>query len=489
MKKIFYFIIILFTNVFISCSSDDMPLEDGSLNVKELTISIGMPTSESRVDFQDDITKMVWGRQDELIALGYDESGEFVDSETFYLYSGEGTTKAEFKGLCIEGADKYRFLYYDKNQMTFSKVHYETPGYPNTSGYTIGDLDNNYFMQEGFHDYFNHIKQHLFMSTDLVSVKKDEYDSSNVIAAGNLKINSSILKLTIKNLPKELKASNTSKDYLLKFFVNYENVNKPIAVFRYGNDDANIVNSYSLYIAFDPANDLKKGNKIAVELTDGFKTFVTTQLARRMVDYQPGKIYTATIDDQWKWVEKQQIPKTVQWIDLGLSVKWASHNIGANSPEEYGDYFACGETYSKSRYEDYNSWWNGRSRYFDDSMRLMSLDPATANWGNSARVPTLKEAEELIKECTWQKTSCNGINGMLVKGPNGNTIFLPAGGSFGRQFLYDVGQKGWYWTSQLDGDLRQSKALALWFYYSEHACMQNGRSIGMLVRPVCDMPL
>jgi len=144
-------------------------------------------------------------------------------------------------------------------------------------------------------------------------------------------------------------------------------------------------------------------------------------------------------------------------VDLGLSVKWASCNVGAEKPEDYGDYFAWGETKPKSDY----SW----STYFDtkdngDSFTKYNnnggktkLDPkddaATANWGSNWRMPTKAEQDELSTNCTWTWTTQNGVKGYKVTGKNGNSIFLPAAGYRDYSDLYTAGSWGDYWSSSL----------------------------------------
>ena len=128
------------------------------------------------------------------------------------------------------------------------------------------------------------------------------------------------------------------------------------------------------------------------------------------------------------------------FIDLGLpsGLKWATCNVGASSPEDYGDYFAWGETSTKSTYTASNSLTYGLSiselqsqGYIDGSGNLTSShDAATANWGGSWRMPTREEQQELVDECTWKWTIMqSGKNGYKVTGPNGNHIFLSATGN------------------------------------------------------------
>ena len=153
------------------------------------------------------------------------------------------------------------------------------------------------------------------------------------------------------------------------------------------------------------------------------------------------------------------------YVDLGLSVKWATCNVGANSPEEYGDYFAWGETKPKDYYDwSMYKWCNQGSnttltKYRIDSdygtvdnKTVLDLadDAAHANWGGAWRMPTLGEQKELVNNCTWTWTTQNGVNGYLVTSKtNGNSIFLPAAGSRGDSDLYNAGSYGIFWSSSL----------------------------------------
>ena len=131
-------------------------------------------------------------------------------------------------------------------------------------------------------------------------------------------------------------------------------------------------------------------------------------------------------------------------VDLGLpsGTLWADRNIGANSPEGYGDYFAWGETrpklfYDWSTYKYCDGSYNVMTKYCTDSSKgkvdnKTVLDPsddaATANWCAAWRMPTHEEQVELNEKCTWTKSTLNGVKGYKVTGPNGNSIFLPAAG-------------------------------------------------------------
>lgn len=156
-----------------------------------------------------------------------------------------------------------------------------------------------------------------------------------------------------------------------------------------------------------------------------------------------------------------------EYVDLGLpsGLKWATCNVGATSPEEYGDYFAWGETEPKTEYSWSNYKW-GRGDYkdltiikYNTSSRYGAIDNKTVldpeddaahvNWGGKWRMSTEAEQSELRTNCSWTKTKKNGVVGFEVTGPNGNTIFLPAAGGYSDR-LHSTGTESRYWSSSLD---------------------------------------
>ena len=190
-----------------------------------------------------------------------------------------------------------------------------------------------------------------------------------------------------------------------------------------------------------------------------------------------------------------------EYVDLGLSVKWATCNVGASKPEEYGDYFAWGETKPKSDYYwgwDTYKWCRGDfdsfTKYCTDSYHgivdnkkqlELSDDAAHANWGGSWRMPTHDELTELKEKCTWTWTTQNGVKGYKVTSKiNGRSIFLPAAGIGDDSCLEDVGLDGYYWSSSLDTGATLS-AMSVYFSSSNVNLSTNGRCCGLSVRPVC----
>ena len=183
-------------------------------------------------------------------------------------------------------------------------------------------------------------------------------------------------------------------------------------------------------------------------------------------------------------------------VDLGLSVKWATCNVGATSPEMSGDYFAWGETVTKSSYAESNSVTYGLSDselmargIIDANGNLKaSYDAATVNWGENWRMPTEAEQEELRMECDWEWTTMNGVNGYKVKSrTNGNYIFVPTAGYRVNTSLIGAGPFGAYWsaTPSSSSDGVYEFAYYLSFGLDYYGC-GSYRYYGRAVRPVSD---
>lgn len=176
------------------------------------------------------------------------------------------------------------------------------------------------------------------------------------------------------------------------------------------------------------------------------------------------------------------------YVDLGLpsGVKWATRNVGAEKPEDYGDYFAWGETSPKAEYTWENSvTW---AEQMSDISGNAQYDAATANWDGGWRMPTKDEMQELVFNCEWEWAQINGVNGARVVGPNGHCIFLPAAGTRQGSSLYSEGSAGWYWSSTpSDFYYEYIGACSLdfsggggWVYSVDY------RSYGLTVRPITE---
>ncbi len=174
-------------------------------------------------------------------------------------------------------------------------------------------------------------------------------------------------------------------------------------------------------------------------------------------------------------------------VDLGLSVKWAACNIGADSPEEYGNYYAWGELETKNDYSEENSATYGllieelqaKGIINEDTVLNEAYDVAHVRLDGSWRMPTKAEYEELIEKCTWNLTvSGNGVFGYTVTGPNGNSILLPDAGFCVDSSCYDDCAFLLYWTSNPFENSKSS------YYLSDDCINTTDRSCGLPIRPV-----
>lgn len=193
-----------------------------------------------------------------------------------------------------------------------------------------------------------------------------------------------------------------------------------------------------------------------------------------------------------------------EWVDLGLpsGLKWATCNVGASLPEAPGYYFAWGETESKNEYA-WASYKFQRRMLFGDVTRISKyndiprygdcdnksrLDPeddaASVHWGESWRMPTKEEQDELRYCCNWVWISLNGRPGYKVTGKNGNSIFLPAAGCYDRN-LESKDSKGYYWSSSIRPEY-PDYAYALTFRSRDKDWGIFRRYLGFLVRPVTE---
>jgi len=201
-----------------------------------------------------------------------------------------------------------------------------------------------------------------------------------------------------------------------------------------------------------------------------------------------------------------------EWVDLGLpsGTLWATCNIGADNPEDYGDYFAWGEIEPKELYSwGTYKWYIGAPHFLlckyctdvdthdmgginliiDNKTELDPEDDAAyVNWGPSWRMPSEEQSKELVTCCSWQWTTMNGVIGEFATGPNGKTLFLPAAGcyfeNYGPNPIYPY---GYYWTRTLNPDI---PILAFYICFNDEyisylrGYWSSGRSAGYTVRAV-----
>lgn len=179
-------------------------------------------------------------------------------------------------------------------------------------------------------------------------------------------------------------------------------------------------------------------------------------------------------------------------IDLGLpsGTKWACCNVGATAPEDYGAYYAWGETQTKNNYS-WSTYMYGNSYNnivdIGSNISGTQYDVAHVSWGGAWHMPNYKEAVELLNNCTWEQgfTELNGVKGRKITGPSGNSIFFPFAGVFINNEIKWKGQICDFWISELWPDDNSSAYYIFNREKDEYYREEEGtRYVGYSVRPV-----
>ena len=212
----------------------------------------------------------------------------------------------------------------------------------------------------------------------------------------------------------------------------------------------------TIYFMLAPTNLV--GETLEITLSDKDGEYIKYEVEGK--NFVAGTAYAYTL------TEGEKLNRiTYNAIDLGLpsGTLWADRNVGAATPEAYGDYFAWGETepkgvYNWSTYKWYNGSYDTQTKYCTDSScgivdgktsLELEDDAAFVNMGSEWRMPTYAEVQELYYKCSWVWTTQNGVQGYKVTGPNGKTIILPAAGWNSENGLESEGSFGCYWSSSL----------------------------------------
>ena len=251
-----------------------------------------------------------------------------------------------------------------------------------------------------------------------------------------------------------------------------------------------------------------KGNKIQANaligkdfevkvnnLTPKTKYYYNVWVFLNQTQYEFGQIRSFTTEA----LPDSGFENNYEWIELGLSVKWATCNIGADQPEEYGKYFAWGEVNYKNRFDlDNYKFYNGHVFYkYDKSLATLDLedDAAHVNWGGNWRMPTKKEFEELVSNCTWEWVTLNEVTGYRItsniRNYTNNSIFLPSAGYKLYSSTDCAGENGYYWSNTLEdydyfaGQVAWQFISTLEFTSSSYGLNTELRVLGLPIRPVC----
>ena len=242
----------------------------------------------------------------------------------------------------------------------------------------------------------------------------------------------------------------------------------------YKPDDTKLIDTYG-----KPGNSFPVFKTGTLTISGSPDGTINIRLENGRVKGSDGKEYTFTLSYSGT-MERAGGPTPVEkYVDLGLSVKWAKCNLGASKPTDYGDYFAWGETepnkaeytwatykwmqagqsdwkhitkYTLADGQTEGIWYDADGKFIGDNKTTLEAadDAAIANLGSPWRMPTKKEYDELVDNCTWTWTTQDGVNGYEVKSKkNGNSIFLPAAGYRTGSELKVASSEGSYWSSSL----------------------------------------
>lgn len=198
------------------------------------------------------------------------------------------------------------------------------------------------------------------------------------------------------------------------------------------------------FVGYEEVQMKKKEGKYSVDITNLYSATqyyirysLTTDIASNTTDSRMIKTLSSSNTTKEPTIGTEN---GYQYVDLGLSVKWATCNVGALDPSDYGDYYRFGETTPKNKY---SGTYDGCSSY------SFSVDAASVKWGGRWRMPTASQVEELTSKCNWTLITLDGVDGYNVKGKNGNSIFIPLAGYIheANNHATGVGEYGFYWTS------------------------------------------
>ena len=269
----------------------------------------------------------------------------------------------------------------------------------------------------------------------------------------------------------------------------YVNLGKPLPISSsdyqyiigniYGN---NASGSWTLYVP--------KGSKSAYQNAAGWKTFGSIIEDASLTSGNGASDDNGNNgdNDNGQGGKLTGIANGHEYIDLGLSVKWATCNVGASTPGAFGDYFAWGETSKKSKYswDTYQYYQNDACIDIGKDISGTEYDVAHVKWRGNWCMPTKEQVRELLRNTTHEVTKQNGVTGLKLTAKNGGSIFLPHSGEYKntelRTEMYDGESYGSYWTSTLYEDY---PGRACYFSISDgYAQMQQDRYLGCTIRAV-----
>lgn len=197
---------------------------------------------------------------------------------------------------------------------------------------------------------------------------------------------------------------------------------------------------------------------------------------------------TTSVTESSILYQQEDVP--AEPIDLGLSVLWASYNVGATYPEGYGGYYAWGEIEEKHYYEwttyKHSEGTRKTCHKLGKEISGTENDVARVKWGGKWRMPTKEEVEELCKRCNYVWTKVNGVQGVRFIAKNGNSVFFPNCGYRHEDSLYDRDLYGCYWSGTAETRNKAGNAFILALVSRSKGWNPKPRPNGCSVRPVMD---
>ena len=443
------FMMLMTSGTIVSCSSDDTMIQKEELT-DETVKNCSMAFNGQVLPFDINAT----GRASTRAA-----SSDWTDGTNLYILFK--TTSASVIGTASYNASRGWSISYTGTLPSSQAGKCEVYYFENTSGSNystiqIGDESIVYADKEGFYEYNQSTNTCLVNSTLSPAVSRIRFKGDNgtkITLSGISRYTSySISDGKISKSDSEVNLSIGSTGYTPYVYGFFgENSNRELSV----------VNGDYIY---------------------------TTQCGNGVFALgESGYMNVPTETSHSGWTEKQAM-QTTGAVDLGLSVKWAACNLGASSPEEYGDYYAWGETETKSDYS--SSTYKYQSNYsytnIGEDIGGTQYDVAFVKLGGSWRMPTVEQIQELIDKCTIEEGTFKGVKGQRIIGINGQSIFIPISGYKDGRSVQNRGEYGYifFWASQFDTSYTGSSAYAYWGSSDRGKTYTWIRSFGIPIRPI-----
>ena len=499
-----------------SCSSDSLSEGENAAGGEGKTVTLTAKVNESEATTRMGMTKgngnevsFYWHSSDEILVQTV--NGSTYSGAKFTTNTETGKASAEFTGTVAstEKLGQYAVYPYSESHKFTSETSltYNLP-----AAYTYNNVESGIFSKTE-----NGTTSYRSTSTNIPLVGKIEDGKIEfkhigglaVIRIDNMPAASGTLTVTAdQQLCGDFTIGNLSADEP-KMTTTTSSDNKTVTI-KFSGATAGSVGVFYLPLATGSYSGLKIG--INYGTTTQTVNYGNLYVARASVNAVPlynvdGKLckWSKANSDGTYTINGQK------FVDLGLSVLWATCNVGASSAYDYGKCYAWGEVtaYNENKdwgdkgvktnynFDNYKYGTSSSLTKYNGTDNLTTLeagdDAATVNWGSSCRMPTQAEFDELLNSnnCSWSNTTENGVSGYKVtskkEGYTDKSIFLPANGSREGETLYNQGSSGGYWSSSCStSDYSDAFRLSFGSTYSNQNCVEKDRCFGSAVRPVAE---